>query len=164
MSTTLAFIFLPLTFAFGAIGASVGLNALIKSNRQKHHLKESVPKPTQLTINTDDVLFSGIVSAVVCGMIAIIALTSLQMMLIPGWKRMGDRTRKIRAGLMAFFTVWLLATQIPFTIFFETRSAIVAAYVEGHQLSAAMVQGAEKALGATPVYNKVYFRKSSSIF
>jgi len=157
MSRALTLAALVLSSVFGIIGGSVGLNALIKSNRQKAFLKHSVHPPTKLYINTDDTLRSGIVIAVTCGLIGLISMTSLKLMLLPSFKALGDRTRKLRAYLLAFFTIWLLAALIPFTVFFATRSAIVSAYVGSQRVPQAAIEKAQKQLGATPVYKKIYF-------
>jgi hypothetical protein len=153
-----------LTAAFGIIGGSVGLNALIKSNREKGFLKSHVPKPTILHINTDDVLFSGIVVAVVCASIGAIATASLQVMILPSWRRRwADKTKNLRGGMMLFFTLWLLAAHIPFTLFFATRDAIVNAWIMGKPVPAAKVAEAAHHLGSTAVYKDVYYLRLLAI-
>jgi hypothetical protein len=158
MSAALTFISLSLTSAFGIIGGSVGLNALIKSNQEKGYLK-SHASPAQLQINTNDILFSGIVVSVVCASISVIAFTSTQLMVIPGLRKLGDKTKKFRGGLMLFFTLWLLAALIPYTIFFATRDAIVKAWIMGQQLPQSVVDETAKKLGATASYKQTHYRE-----
>ena len=60
---------------------------------------------------------------------------------------------------MLFFTLWLLATHIPYTLFFVTRDAIVKAWLLGKQLPQATVEEQSKKLGATSVYKDIYYRE-----
>ena len=161
--SALIYLCLSLTSIFGTLGACFGLNALIKSNREKGYLKANAPKGVSVNINTDDVLFSGIVVAVISGAVAVVALTSLQLMVLPGWRRWADKTKKLRGGLMLFFTVWLLAAHIPFTIFFATKKAGVRAWgpaaTGAKELPHAVVVAAAKKLGSTDIYKDVHYRE-----
>lgn len=152
---------LSLANAFGLIGGSVGLNALVKSNKQKTHLRKSVPPGTRLIINTDDVLHSGIVIAVVCASIGVITFASLGL----GHLRpsLEASTRKARGYLLGFFTLWLLPTQIAFTIFFATRRAIVRAFIGGNELPQSVVRHQEQLLGTTSVYKEIYYLRLLAI-
>lgn len=65
------------------------------------------------------------------------------------------RAYRIQAALLAFCTVWLFATLIPFDYYFANRSARVTASLNGIQLPSSLINQAEQALGTTAVYRKI---------
>jgi len=159
MSKALQLITLFLSFAFAVIGGSVGLNALIKSNQEKSHLRASVPQGTRLIIDTSDIFNSGVVVTVVCALMAIVSLLGLGLALIS--KGLG--AKKVLGGLLAFLAVWLLATQIAFTVFFATGSAGVRAFVGIVELPQSIIQQVEQSLGTTSVYKHIGYLRLVAI-
>jgi hypothetical protein len=61
---------------------------------------------------------------------------------------------------ITFLTVWLVASLIPYTLFFVKRSAQVTAFVGPVQLPAKVIAQVEAMLGSTPLYRKKEYRES----
>lgn len=152
MSRPVRLVALFLCWAFGVIGGSVGLNALIKSNQEKSHLKNSAPPPTKVYIDTNDIFQVGVVVTVVCTLISIVSFNALLWELLPKFRGFAGRTRRIVGFVLAFLSVWLLASLIPFTLFFATGEAKVTAFIGPLELPQSAIQQVEKALGATRAY------------
>ncbi|GLB40874.1 hypothetical protein LshimejAT787_0900890 [Lyophyllum shimeji] len=156
---------LAMAWAWGVIAGSVGLNALIKSNQQKSHLRKSVPRPTIVTIDTDDVFQSGVVLTVVGALIAVLSSLSLLSLLVPHspTRRLSARSLRLQSFLLAFCAAWLFATLVPFTVFFANRSAQVSASVGSVQLPQSIIKQAEQALGTTSVYKRIGYLRLVAI-
>jgi hypothetical protein len=58
--------------------------------------------------------------------------------------------------------VWLLATQIPYTIFVANRHAKITAFLDGIELPAQTVQAALAAAGESDKYSKIHPGKPRS--
>lgn len=151
---------LALSCAWGIIAMSTGINALAKSNDQKRTLKHDVPAAVSVRIDTDDVIRSGIVLTVVCGLIALVSFLALLHALISHPKHDRRAVHPPRAGAfaLAFLSVWLFATLVPFTDFVATRAAKVTASLGDTPLSPAEIQAYQNALGLTSVYHKLSYR------
>jgi hypothetical protein len=72
------------------------------------------------------------------------------------WPRNADGSLKIQAWIFTFFSVWLFATQIPYTVFVANRHAKIDAYLLGEQLPAQAVQAALAAAGESTKYSKLH--------
>lgn len=154
---------LGMAFAWGVIGGSVGLNALIKSNQQKGRLVKLVPPPTVVMINVNDIFRTGVVQTTVSALIAVLSfLFFINVFLTTSASRVAQALR-IQAVLLAFCGVWLFATLVPFTYYFATRSAQVTASVGGVQLSNTLVNQVERSLGQTSVYRKIGYLRLVAI-
>jgi hypothetical protein len=77
------------------------------------------------------------------------------------WPKRSTNSLKIQAWILTFFSAWLLATQIPYTVFLATRSGKVDAFLGGQQLPQATIAAALAAEGLSPKYNKLHSSKSS---
>ena len=62
---------LVLLFAFGIAGMGVGINALVKFNDEQRRFKSAAPGGATVHTDANDVLDSGYVITVVCGLIAL---------------------------------------------------------------------------------------------
>lgn len=147
---------LALSCAWGIISLAASINAFVKSNAQKHTLLREVPSFVSVHIDTNDVNDSGTVVALVCGLIAVVSFFSLLHALILG-SRVAKRAVAPRVGAfaLAFLSVWLFATLVPFTDFVANRSAKVTASLGGTPLSPQEIQMYQDALGLTSVYHKL---------
>ncbi|KAG6811331.1 hypothetical protein H0H92_007950 [Tricholoma furcatifolium] len=150
-----------MTWAWGVIAGSVGLNALIKSNQQKSHFRKVVGPSTHVDINTNDAFKSGIVLTTVSALIAV--LTSIFLLLLFANRRLFTRTLRIQSLLLAFCALWLFATQVPFTDFFANRSAKVTATIDGIAVPQSVIQGTEKLLGTTSIYRHIGYLRLVAI-
>jgi hypothetical protein len=155
----LLLVLLPLTIAFGIIGSSVGLNALIKSNRDKAHFKKIVPPPvTHVIIDTRDITDAGIVLTVGCALLALSANAALETVSPIFTKGVGAKAKRLVSWAVAGCTVWILVCEIAFTVLFATRGPKVRAFVGSMELPQSAVQASEKALGATTLYSQLFYR------
>jgi len=152
---------LAMTWAWGVIAGSVGLNALIKSNQQKSRFRKTIPPPTVITINTNDVFTSGIVLTTVCATIVVIC--TIYFLLLALSPTRFTRTLRIQGGILAFFATWLFATLVPFTLFVARRSAKITARIGNIQLPDSVIQGAEKEFGTTSVYRQIGYLRLVAI-
>lgn len=151
-TTRLASLFLA--FAFGVIGTGVGINALVKFENQKHALQRMVPAGASVTIDTNDILSSGIVLTIVCGLTALASLLFFLPLFSPS---KAGRFLGVQTAIFGFLSVWLFAVLVPFTDFFANRSAKVFGTIGGFPLPAAAIQQVEQEVGSTPVYRKVHY-------
>jgi hypothetical protein len=67
-----------------------------------------------------------------------------------------DGSLKIQAWIFTFLSVWLLATQIPFTDFLANRRGKIDAFLGGQQLPAQVVQATIAAEGESTKYSKIH--------
>lgn len=151
-----------LSFAFGVVGMSLGINALAKSHHQKHEIRNAAPQGAVVSINTHDVLASGVVVTVVCGLIALTSFLSASHGFITRRSKsvLSRRTAPMVAGaVLGFLTIWLFATLVPFTDFVARRHSKVSATLGGVPIPANVIQSVQQALGVTPVYHKIHYRE-----
>ncbi|GBE84228.1 predicted protein [Sparassis crispa] len=150
---------LALATAFGIIGMSVGISAVVKSNRQKTKVRHSVPAGTSVSIDTNDVLHSGIVNTVVCGLLAVVSFSALITTLVSA---SGRRASLIFAHVLLFLSIWLFATLVPFTDFVANRQAKVSATLDGISLPQSVIQAVQAQIGVTGIYHKLLYLRIAS--
>ena len=78
------------------------------------------------------------------------------------WPKNATGSLKIQAWIFTFFSVWLFATQIPYTIFIANRNAKIDAFLACRQLPAQAVQAALASAGESTKYSKLHFGTSMS--
>jgi len=139
--------FLAVTFIFAVISAAVGLNALVKSNQEKQYVKSSAPGAL-IEINTNDILYDGIVLIAIN---AILAITCLVAMFIPSHFRMANR---VTGAMVLFWSLWIFACMVAYDVFYATGSAKVSAFLGGVPLPPGAVTEQEYAIGVNPAYRK----------
>ncbi len=149
---------LSMLFAFGIIGMGVGINALVKFNDQKREIKRLVSGGATVNIDTNDVLSSGIVLTVVCGLLAASSLLFLVPLFVA--TAFGARTLGVQTGILGFLSVWLFATLVPFTDFFANHQAKVTAFFGSITIPQSTIQQIEASMGATSVYRHIDYRTS----
>ncbi|KIP09364.1 hypothetical protein PHLGIDRAFT_18654 [Phlebiopsis gigantea 11061_1 CR5-6] len=159
-----------LSFAFGVVGMAVGINGLVKFKQEKKTLLGAVPPGATVDLNTHDVLNSGYVLTVVSGLIALASNLFLLPIIIPvfglpafGLPALVGRTLRLQGAILAFLSVWLFATLVPFTAFFANRSAKITASIGNVVLSPASVQAIVASLGATTEYKHVGYLRLSAV-
>ena len=153
--TRLAALFM--SFAFGVIGLGVGINALVKFEDEKHSLEKMVPAGGSITIDTSDILSSGIVLTIVCGLVAVASLLFAFCALSP---RLGHRFLLLQTAVFGFLTVWAFAVLVPFTDFFANRQAKISAFIGTIPIPESIIQSIQDQVGATPIYHDVEYRES----
>jgi len=153
---------LGLAWCFAVISGSLGLNALIKSNQQKSHLKK-LGAPATVDIDTHDIFDSGIVATVASALIAVLLFIFLLGMCIPLTKSLTSRTLRLQAITLTFAWLMLFGSMIAYMIIFVNRQAGVKAFIGSLQLPSSVVQGVEKASGQTGVYKDIHYLKLFAI-
>lgn len=101
-----------------------------------------------------DLYQSGVVLTTVCATTALLAVIFIIVTLV--WPKNATGSLKIQAWIFTFFSVWLFATQIPYTIFVANRNAKIDAFLAGRQLPAQVVQSALAAAGESTKYSKLH--------
>ncbi|EGN94480.1 hypothetical protein SERLA73DRAFT_188405 [Serpula lacrymans var. lacrymans S7.3] len=148
-------------FAFGVIGGSVGLNALIKSNQENSYIQKTISTlraqlgDVNVYLNTNDVFHTGVVITTVCALIAVLTFVYLLFTFCSITNRpLGLR---LQAFSLIFCAVWLFATLIPFDVYFANHSAQVTATLGGTQVPQSLIQLLENELGVSAVYKHIYY-------
>ena len=72
------------------------------------------------------------------------------------WPRKSTGSLKIQAWIFTFLSVWLFATQIPYTVIVANHNAKIDAFLAGRQLPAQAVQAALAAAGESTKYSKLH--------
>jgi hypothetical protein len=73
------------------------------------------------------------------------------------WPQRATGSLQIQACLFTFFNVWVLATQIPYTVVTANHTAGVKAFLDGVQLPAQAIQEALAAAGQSDKYSELHF-------
>ncbi|KAF9002422.1 hypothetical protein BDQ17DRAFT_1172948, partial [Cyathus striatus] len=137
----------------------IGLNALVKSNQQKSAIKSKVSSPTVITINTSDILNVGIVLTAITAFTAVLISKFVLLMITPRTRPFAVRTLRIQGLILLFFSIWILACNIPYTLFFNTREAKVRAFLGPTELSHDIIKALEQKLGSSGVYKDQWYLK-----
>ncbi|CAE6526248.1 unnamed protein product [Rhizoctonia solani] len=156
---------LSLTWALSVVGAAAGLNAIVKRNDQVASIKQAVAAlRITVSVNTNDILRSGIVLAVGCLLLAIVTSIFIGLLVLdslkpPGTNPISTRTLGAQTGLLAFLTIWIFACLVAVTKFAANGSAAVAAYLGGAKVPDSLVHATETQLGFSRVYwDQLYVR------
>ncbi|GAB1519237.1 hypothetical protein RhiXN_00434 [Rhizoctonia solani] len=156
---------LGLTWALGIIGAAAGLNAIVKRNDQVSSIKQAVAAlRITVFVDTNNILRSGIVLAVGCLLLALVASVFIGLLVLDSLKPssanpISTRTLGVQTGLLGFLTVWIFACLVAVTKFAATGSASVAAYTGSIRVPDALVHATESQLGFSRVYwDQLYVR------
>jgi hypothetical protein len=107
-----------------------------------------------------DLYQPGVVLTTICAATALLATIFFIVTLV--WPKNATGSLKIQAWIFTFFSVWLVATQIPYTVVVANRNAKVDAFLAGTQLPAQAVQAALAAAGESTKYSKLHFGMSTS--
>ena len=108
--------------------------------------------------NLSDILGAGI-SATAAATFA--GLVSFHFIVVAAIRRTtaapSRRVLRLEASLLAFSAMWMIASLIPYTVFFATRRATVTAFAGRVPVPAATVEETMKSLHASPFYrDKTY--------
>lgn len=118
--------------------------------------------PSLSSLSRVDLYQSGVVLTTVCATTALLATIFFLVTLV--WPKNATGSLRIQAWIFTFFSVWLLATQIPYTIFTASRNGKIDAFLAGKQLPAQAVQAALAAAGESTKYSKLHFGMSCTHF
>ena len=110
--------------------------------------------PTLAQLFVVDLYQSGVVVTTVCTILAL--LTAIFFIVTLVWPNRATGSLKIQVWIFTFFNLWLLATEIPYTVFLATRSAKIDAFLDGVQLPAQVVQATIAADGESAKYTKLH--------
>jgi len=143
-----------LCLAWAIIGGSIGLNALIKSNQTQTRFRKEAPPGVILHFDINEVYQPGVIITSICTTLALLAAIFILVTLV--WPKRATGSLKIQAGIFTFFSVWLFATQIPYTVFVAKHRAKITAFLNGLQLPAPAVQAALSEAGESDKYSKLH--------
>ncbi|KAH9072927.1 hypothetical protein EDB83DRAFT_143354 [Lactarius deliciosus] len=153
---------LALCWVWSVVAACVGLNALIKTNQTKTHFQKLAPPGVILEFHINDIYQSGVVVTTVCAAVAV-TVSKLFFVTIK-WPARSTGSLKIQAWILTFFSAWILATQIPYTIFTANHHAKVDAFLGSVQIPPATLQATLVAEGLSDKYSKLHHAVLLAIF
>ncbi|KAJ7699224.1 hypothetical protein B0H17DRAFT_1049224 [Mycena rosella] len=156
---------LSLAWAWAVISLGIEINAFVKSNRDKKAIRNEVPPPTTVSVNTNDVFQSGAVVTTVSAVILVLCTLYIGLLLLDNRRGSGLSTRTLAVQYLSlgFFAIWLFATQIAVSHFVATRSVKVDAFLGGVKLPDNVVGVIERALGAKTKYSSYSYLKLLAI-
>ena len=117
--------------------------------------------PIRLRVDTFDLINSGIVLSVGCGLLSIVSSIWIGLILLDSRKRTNTSTTRVPLSTrllkfewmsLAFMDIWILATVIPVTYIARTGSAYVRAFLSGNELPASVVAATQARLGVKSDY------------
>ncbi|KAI5995931.1 hypothetical protein EDD15DRAFT_2164430 [Pisolithus albus] len=155
-----------LSFAFAVVGLGVSINARVKANQAVNEVKHSISltRPDRLDISLPTLLdISDVGSVVLAGCALQVVLSALFIVFVFFPRRTTALFLRIQGWSLYFCGVWLLATLIPFDVFYATRQAQVSATLDGISVPAAEIQSIEQALGLSPYYKDASYLKLVAI-
>ncbi|KAJ7677853.1 hypothetical protein DFH06DRAFT_561709 [Mycena polygramma] len=168
-----------LAWAWSLISLAIGINAFVKSNRDKNRIKAQVPPPTDISINTSDVFAAGVVVTVISALILLLTTLYLAFLLLDHRRgrttqpsstsgfstrpSTSTRTLTIQYATLGFLAVSLFATQVAVSVFVAKRSARVGASINGVPLPANVLKTVERALNAKTRYRDFGYLKLLAI-
>jgi len=133
-----------------------------RANRTETRFRKEAPPGVTLKFHINDLYQPGVVLTTVCATTALLAAIFFIVTLV--WPKKATGSLKIQAWIFTFFSVWLLATQIPYTVFVANHNAKVDAFLAGNQLPAQAVQAALAAAGESTKYSKLHSAVLLAIF
>ncbi|KDQ53966.1 hypothetical protein JAAARDRAFT_49575 [Jaapia argillacea MUCL 33604] len=160
---------LLLACVFGVVSFALGIDAIVQSNQQKALVRRSVPKGTVVHIDTEDILSAGGVMTAACGLLGLFSFFFAFTLLAPRLLSsnvnppISTRTLPLQSRILAFLTIFILATEIPVSIFVAKREAKVTAFIGKIQLPDSIIQSVEKSLGVTRVYHELKYLRNIAI-
>jgi len=83
--------------------------------------------------------------------------------LYPRTRALSNKTLKVQAYSIAFFTIWVIACMIPYMIYFANRSAGVKAFLGELELPPAIVAQTVARSGKSTRYRTMWYCRSKSI-
>lgn len=107
-----------------------------------------------LSSSRADIYQPGVILTTVCATSALLATIFFVVTLV--WPKRATGSLKIQAWIFTFFSLWLFATQIPYTVAVATHRAKIDAFLDGLQLPAQTVQAALAAAGESDKYSKLH--------
>ncbi|KAF8176333.1 hypothetical protein K438DRAFT_1682002 [Mycena galopus ATCC 62051] len=154
-----------LAWAWSLISLAIGINAFVQSNKDKNHIRNQVPAPTVISINTNDIFQAGAVVTAVSVIILVLTTMYIVLMVVDANARSGISTRTLPLQYISLglFTLWLFATEIPVSLFVSTRSAKVSASIDGFNIPSGVLGTLEQALGAQTAYKDFSYLKLLAI-
>ncbi|KAF9531458.1 hypothetical protein CPB83DRAFT_849051 [Crepidotus variabilis] len=156
---------LALAWAFSALAAALGLNALIKSNQDKSRLKRLAPPPvTRVDINTNDIFVAGTVATVAALLIAILTFIFVAGAALKPTRGLFNRTARLQGGILILASIFLFGSMVPYMVYFVNRSAVVTAFIGNTQLPDSLVQQTAKSAGQDGIYKHIHYLKLFAIF
>lgn len=111
-----------------------------------------------LNLSFSDIFSAGVAATTASLLISILAFNYVAAMFLPFTRDLSRRTLRLQSFALLFGCTFLLASMIPFMLFFVNRQADVKAFIGSVQLPDAALKAAEDASGSTRIYKKIHYR------
>ncbi|KAI9573384.1 hypothetical protein HD554DRAFT_2202148 [Boletus coccyginus] len=144
-----------LSFAFAVVGFFVGLNALVKANKERSYINQLVVPYGIVDIGIHDVFATGAVITVICAILAILSGVFCTFT----WCPVKHKTSfcRIQSWTLFFCATWLFATLVTYDYFFASRSAQITINLHGLRVPESVIQRLANLLDFTHAYRDVYY-------
>ena len=113
------------------------------------------------SLSRADIFQPGVIITTICTALALLAVIFLLVTQV--WPKRATGSLKTQAWIFTFFSFWLFATQIPYTVFVATHRAKIDAFLGGVQLPEQTVQEGLAAAGESDKYRKLHPGTSYSV-
>jgi hypothetical protein len=154
---------LGLANGFAVVAACLGLNALIKSNKDKARLKALAPSPTRVEIDTNDIFVAGLVATIAATLIGVLTFLFITAAILPATRPLANRTVRLQAVTLLLSALFLFGAMIPYMVFFVNRSAGVKAFIGNNQLPDSIVKQVAAQAGQDGLYKHFHYLKLFAI-
>ncbi|EKM75465.1 hypothetical protein AGABI1DRAFT_116389 [Agaricus bisporus var. burnettii JB137-S8] len=154
---------LSMAGAWAIVSFAAGINAVVKSNREKEMVRALAPPNSTVHVNDNDVFQTGAIITAVSLVIFLTTYGSLAFLIYRPTSFTRPKLITAQASILALFTAWLFATLVPYTHFFRTRSARIDATLGTFQIPEAIIQRIQQENGLTPVYMQIGYLRLLAI-
>ncbi|KAI0746697.1 hypothetical protein C8Q80DRAFT_1271546 [Daedaleopsis nitida] len=152
-----------LSFAFGFVALALGIDALIKGNREKDHIRSLAPQGAEVNIDTHDVETAGGVVSGFSAALGVISLLSLVFLVLTSFGARREPALKLQGLLLSIVTLGLFGSLVTMTDFVANREANVTASISGVPIPPSIVHSLEQSLGAQSVYREIPYIRTAAI-
>jgi len=112
----------------------------------------------ELNFRFADIFGAGVAATTASLLIAILIFNYVAAMFLPFTRELSRKTLRLQSFVLLFACTFLLASMIPFMLFFVNRQADVKAFIGSVQLPDTAVKAVEKASGSTRIYKDISYR------
>ncbi|PPQ70076.1 hypothetical protein CVT26_013410 [Gymnopilus dilepis] len=152
-----------LAWCWGVISGASGINALVKSNRDKNAITKTIAGPgATVNINIRDVYIPGVFITVISFLI--VFFTTIFIILTVLRPNSLRKTFSVQGAVLLICSVCLLVNVIVETVFVARRRAKVSATVGGVPVSQSVINSVQRLLGVTSVYRRIRYLRNAVIF
>jgi len=112
----------------------------------------------ELNFHFSDIFAAGVAATTASLLISILIFNYVAAIFLPFTRELSRKTLRLQSFALLFACTFLLASMIPFMLFFVNRQADVKAFIGSVQLPDAAVRAVEKTSGSTRIYKHISYR------